>query len=145
MLNLLLYTFAMMGLTFVIGFFVAAIIKLIAAAADSFDFYSSHHEELARLRKLRKIQQKVAMLVTESTLDNEEVCNDGREAFSRGITRHPCDNRGFYHGVSPGESERNLLDYYYPEDTRMMYLCNEEQMIQQNKKHKKQSPSNKNK
>ena len=42
MIDLLLSTFAMMGLTFLIGFFVAAVIKLIAYAADSFDFYSSH-------------------------------------------------------------------------------------------------------
>ena len=48
MLKLLLATFAMMGLTFVIGFFVAAVIKLIASAADSLDFYSSHQVELQR-------------------------------------------------------------------------------------------------
>ena len=42
MIHLLLSTLAMMGLTFLIGFFVAAVIKLIAHAADSFDFYSSH-------------------------------------------------------------------------------------------------------
>mgnify|MGYP007065615341 FL=1 len=42
MIHLLLSTLAMMGLTFLIGFFVAAVIKLIAYAADSFDFYSSH-------------------------------------------------------------------------------------------------------
>ena len=40
MIHLLLSTLAMMGLTFLIGFFVAAVIKLIAYAADSFDFYS---------------------------------------------------------------------------------------------------------
>ena len=34
MFSLLLSTFAMMGLTFVIGFFVAGVIKLIASAAD---------------------------------------------------------------------------------------------------------------
>ena len=38
MIHLLLSTLAMMGLTFLIGFFVAAVIKLIAYAADSFDF-----------------------------------------------------------------------------------------------------------
>ena len=48
MIDLLLSTFAMMGLTFLIGFFVAAVIKLIAYAADSFDFYSSHRLELLR-------------------------------------------------------------------------------------------------
>ena len=44
MLDLLIATLEMMGLTFVIGFFVAFIIKIIAFAADSFDFYSSHQK-----------------------------------------------------------------------------------------------------
>lgn len=35
-------------------FFVAAIIKGIALAADSMDFYSSHLLELQRLRKIKK-------------------------------------------------------------------------------------------
>ena len=48
MLDLLIATLEMMGLTFVIGFFVAFIIKMIAVAADSFDFYSSHQKELLR-------------------------------------------------------------------------------------------------
>ena len=38
MFSLLLSTFAMMGLTFVIGFFVAGVIKLIASAADRWLF-----------------------------------------------------------------------------------------------------------
>lgn len=41
MSDLFLPTLEMMGLTFAIGFFVAFIIKLIASAADSLDFYSS--------------------------------------------------------------------------------------------------------
>ena len=49
----------MMGLTFLIGFFVAAVIKLIAYAADSFDFYSSHRLELLRLHRWRQHRQKV--------------------------------------------------------------------------------------
>ena len=57
MIDLLISTFAMMGLTFLIGFFVAAVIKLIAYAADSFDFYreengssaySLHHQARCR-------------------------------------------------------------------------------------------------
>ena len=59
MIHLLLSTLAMMGLTFLIGFFVAAVIKLIAYAADSFDFYSSHRLELLRLRRWRQHRQKV--------------------------------------------------------------------------------------
>lgn len=55
MLDLLITTLEMMGLTFVIGFFVAFIIKMIAVAADSFDFYSSHQKELLRLRRLAQV------------------------------------------------------------------------------------------
>ena len=46
MFSLLLSTFAMMGLTFVIGFFVAGVIKLIASAADSLAFYSSDRKRV---------------------------------------------------------------------------------------------------
>ncbi|CAH06784.1 conserved hypothetical protein [Bacteroides fragilis NCTC 9343] len=143
MFSLLLSTFAMMGLTFVIGFFVAGVIKLIASAADSLAFYSSHQEELARLKRIRKLHQKVATLITESALSDEEYGSDGREDFSRGVTKHPGDNRGFYHGVSPGESERGLMDYFYPEDTRTMFLRKEEQMLQHDKKNNKTSSTNK--
>ena len=124
MFSLLLSTFAMMGLTFVIG-------------------YSSHQEELARLKRIRKLHQKVATLITESALSDEEYGSDGREDFSRGVTKHPGDNRGFYHGVSPGESERGLMDYFYPEDTRTMFLRKEEQMLQHDKKNNKTSSTNK--
>ena len=143
MFSLLLSTFAMMGLTFVIGFFVAGVIKLIASAADSLAFYSSHQEELTRLKRIRKMHQKVATLITESALSDEEYGSDGREDFSRGVTKHPGDNRGFYHGVSPGESERGLMDYFYPEDTRTMFLRKEEQMLQHDKKNNKTSSTNK--
>lgn len=148
MLNLLLSTLAMMGLTFVIGFFVAGVIKLIAFAADSLAFYSSHQEELARLKRLKKLHQKVATLITESALSNEEFGNEGREAFSRGIPRTPGDNRGFYHGVSVGAPKKDLMDYYYPEDTHQMYLRKEEQMLQKKLRETKKTPStdkNKNK
>ena len=60
--------------------------------------------------------------------------------------QHPGDNRGFYHGVSPGEPERGLMDYFYPEDTRSMFLRKEEQMLQHDKKNNKKASSiNKNK
>ena len=109
MLDLLIATLEMMGLTFVIGFFVAFIIKMIAVAANSFDFYSSHQKELLRLRRLRKLRQKVELMIR--------------------------DYRGYYHGVSAGVSNANLMDYYYPEDTHMMYLKQQEEMLY----HKKQS------
>ena len=70
MLDLLITTLEMMGLTFVIGFFVAFIIKMIAVAADSFDFYSSHQKELLRLRRLRKLRQKVELMIRDIPMDN---------------------------------------------------------------------------
>ena len=128
----------MMGLTFLIGFFVAAVIKLIAYAADSFDFYSSHRLELLRLHRWRQHRQKVERLVRQMPLEAEETLGDYREDFSRGINRNFSGYSGYYHGVSPGASEKNLMDYYYPEDTHMMYLREQEEIIYQNK-NKKQS------
>ena len=76
MIHLLLSTLAMMGLTFLIGFFVAVVIKLIAYAADSFDFYSSHRLELLRLRRWRQHRQKVERLVRQIPIADEDALGD---------------------------------------------------------------------
>lgn len=81
MIDLLLSTFAMMGLTFLIGFFVAAVIKLIAYAADSFDFYSSHRLELLRLHRWRQHRQKVERLVRQMPLPDEGTLGDYLRRF----------------------------------------------------------------
>ena len=130
MIHLLLSTLAMMGLTFLIGFFVAAVIKLIAYAADSFDFYSSHRLELLRLHRWRQHRQKVEKLVRQIPLETEESMGDYREDFSRGINR------------SPGASDETLMDYYYPRDTREFFL-KEEERAHINKKNFKKSASDK--
>ena len=137
--GLLLSTLAMMGLTFVIGFFVAGVIKMIAVAADSLDFYSSHHEELLRLRRLKKLRQKVELLIRQVPPVEEEFIADGREDFSRGINKEFCNRVGYYHGVSHGASKMNLMDYYYPEDTHMVFLEKEDEILNQNKKQNKNS------
>ena len=142
MIDLLLSTFAMMGLTFLIGFFVAAVIKLIAYAADSFDFYSSHRLELLRLHRWRQHRQKVERLVRQMPLPDEGTLGDYREDFSRGINRNVSGYSGYYHGVSPGASEENLMDYYYPRDTREFFL-KEEELARVNKKNTKKSTTNK--
>lgn len=54
MLSLLLYTLAMMGLTFLIGFFVAGVIKIIASWADFLDFYNLEREEILNIKKESK-------------------------------------------------------------------------------------------
>ena len=65
--------------------FVAAVIKLIAYAADSFDFYSSHRLELLRLRRWRQHRQKVERLVRQIPIVDEDALGDSREDYSRGI------------------------------------------------------------
>ena len=122
MCDLLLSTLEMMGLTFAIGFFVALIIKLIAVAADSLDFDSSHQQELLRLRRLKRLRQKMEVLLHEPATEKNIFGNDTREDFSRGIDRENEKPQGYYHGVSHGESKTTLLNYYYPEDTHLMYL-----------------------
>ena len=141
MIHLLLSTLAMMGLTFLIGFFVAAVIKLIAYAADSFDFYSSHRLELLRLRRWRQHRQKVERLVRQIPIADEDALGDSREDYSRGIDRNFTGYSG-YHGVSPGASENNLVNYYYSQDTREFFLREEEQ-AHVNKKNSKKLTNNK--
>lgn len=51
MTSLLFTTFAIMGATFLIGFFVAAVIKMIANWADFFDFWQVHREEILTLKR----------------------------------------------------------------------------------------------
>ena len=140
--HLLLSTLAMMGLTFLIGFFVAAVIKLIAYAADSFDFYSSHRLELLRLRRWRQHRQKVERLVRQIPIADEDALGDSREDYSRGIDRNFTGYSGYYHGVSPGASENNLVNYYYSQDTREFFLREEEQ-AHVNKKNSKKLTNNK--
>ncbi|WP_455499151.1 LapA family protein [Coprobacter sp.] len=128
MTHLLLSTLEMIALTFLIGFFVAGVIKFIAVWADSMDFYNSHQEEILRLKRLRKLHQKVAKLVEQEAMESCKFYGDKRNEFSKGVNGDPADVRkaGYYHGVSHGASKMDLLDYYYPEDIQIMYLKKEE-------------------
>lgn len=123
-------------------FFVAAVIKLIAYAADSFDFYSSHRLELLRLRRWRQHRQKVERLVRQIPIADEDALGDFREDYSKGIDRNFTGYSGYYHGVSPGASENNLMNYYYSQDTREFFLREEEQ-AHVNKKNSKKLTNNK--
>ena len=143
MMQLLVSTLAMMGLTFLIGFFVAAVIKLIAYAADSFDFYSSHRLELLRLHRWRQHRQKVARYVKQLPYEDEDSQDDALVDFSRGINRDiPSYKQGYYHGVSHGAAKQDLVDYYYPADTHEFYL-QEEERAHVNKKNSKKNSSDK--
>ena len=99
MSDLFLPTLEMMGLTFAIGFFVAFIIKLIASAADSLDFYSSHQQELLRLRRIKKFRQKMELMLHTPSMHGNIFGNDTREDYSRGVDRENEKPRGYYHGV----------------------------------------------
>lgn len=125
MMNLLLSTLGMMGLTFLIGFFVAAVIKIIALAADSLDFYSAHHVELARLRRWQRQRHKVELLVRQVSMDHN-TSDDAREDFSKGIDRLSYGYHGYNHGVSHGFLKRTIVDCFYPEDRRMIFLEEQE-------------------
>ena len=135
MLHLFLSTLAMMGLTFLIGFFVAAIIKGIALAADSMDFYSSHLLELQRLRKIKKARARFIQLVWNNSPEEMAALGDSRESWNRGMNSYlrRTQESGYYHGVSHGASQLNLIDYYYP-DTKMIYLKKREEMHNQQQK-----------
>lgn len=65
MSNLFFSTLAMMGITFIIGFFVAGIIKIIANWADFFDFYHLHKEEIVNMKRAHRSYHHVAL--TEAT------------------------------------------------------------------------------
>ena len=60
MSSLLLSTLIMMGLTFAIGFFVAAVIKIIANWADLLEFYHSHQTELVAVKRARRQDEAVS-------------------------------------------------------------------------------------
>lgn len=147
MLSLFLSTLEMMALTFIIGFFVAGVIKLIAYWADSLEYHHSHNEELEQFSKLNKLRAKIGEILGLSSPteeEEEEQTDDEREEFRRGENSDLLKIKptGYYHGVSHGASHLGLMDYYYPSDTRIMYLKREEQLIRKhNKKNNQQDPS----
>ena len=143
MLSLLLSTLEMMVLTFIIGFVVAGVIKFIAVWADSLEFHHSNNEELAQFGKLNKLRAKIGDILGLATVNEDEVSDDEREEFRRGINNDLLHIKpsGYYHGVSHGVSHLDLMDYYYPQDTRIMYLKKKEQMIRKNSTNNKENPS----
>ena len=69
---------------------------------------------------LRKLRQKVELMIRDIPMEDNGLLDDKREEFSRGVNRELTDYHGYYHGVSTGVSKTNLVDYYYPEDTHMI-------------------------
>ncbi|MDR0940483.1 MAG: LapA family protein [Mediterranea sp.] len=107
MTGLLIATLQMMALTFVIGFIVAGVIRIIALVADRYHFQHEHERELLRLRRIQKLRRKVRTLVEETLAE-----------------KYPS------YGLSKGVSEDSLMGYSFPkEDTRIIYLKKEDKML----------------
>lgn len=138
MLILFLSTLGMMGFTFVVGFVVASIIKLIAVWADSLEYHHSHHEELEQFGKLNKLRAKIGELLGMGNAADSDSFDDEREEFRQGVNGDLLKIKpsGYYHGVSHGASHLDLMDYYYPKDTRVMFLKKKEQMMRQQRAEK---------
>lgn len=111
--------------------FVAAVIKGIAFWADSLEYHHSHTAELAQFNKINKVRVKIGELLGLVPPEGTEQLNDEREDFARGENPDLTNMKpgGYYHGVSHGVSQLNLIDYYYPRDTRFMYLKKKEQIM----------------
>lgn len=143
MLSLLLSTLEMMALTFIIGFIVAGVIKLISVWADSLEFH--HNEELSQFSKLNRLRAKIGEILGLDSVNEDEQtdADDEREEFRQGVNSDLLHIKpsGYYHGVSHGASHLDLMDYYYPSDTRIMYLKKKEQMIRKNNTNKEENPS----
>ena len=64
------YSHLMLIITFFIGFFVALIIKIIASWADLLDFCQLHREELAEIKRIKKLQRQTVAVTVQSGREN---------------------------------------------------------------------------
>lgn len=129
MLKLCLETLEMMGLTFVIGFLVAAVIKGIAIWADSLDYHHSRTDEMEHFTKLDLLWGKICEYFGLVIPEGVEKLDDERAQFADGVNKDKFYMKppGYYHGVSHGASKLDLLNYYYPQDTRVVFMKKERQ------------------
>lgn len=146
--NLFFSTLIMMGLTFAIGFVVAAVIWLIAYWAESYEFYNAHHEELKRLARLRKAQQPGRLMMGWgfSSLrkgDYDYALGSYYQGKSGGVS-DPADSDLFYHETSLGVSDLGLMDFYYPSNAKISILEHQKQEEEERIK-TENTPSKKNK
>lgn len=84
MSSLFLSTLAMMGLTFMIGFFVAGVIKIIANWADFLNFYHSHRKDIHELRMARSTE--VATLPEMIPVQERKTDHDKRRKLMQRIS-----------------------------------------------------------
>lgn len=130
MIHLLFTTIQIMGLTFAIGFLVALIIKGIAVWANYLDYHHSSEEEMESYGKIYKLRVKLCELLGLVIPDGIEKIDDERSEFMQGVNTDMLKKNptGYYHGVSHGASEFELNDYFYPRDTKLVYLQKKDQM-----------------
>ena len=84
MSNLFFSTLVMMGITFIIGFFVAGIIKIIANWADFFDFYHLHKEEIVNMKREHRLHHHVA-LAEAAPAEQDTTYSEGHQSLAHKI------------------------------------------------------------
>ena len=109
MLHILYVTIEMMALTFVIGFVVAAIIKSIAYATDSIEFYNVNKEEIDRLERMRYKRLKRVKRTFE---DENRSWVERDYGISRGRVVQELNDE-ILKGVSKGRPDFDINQYYY--------------------------------
>ena len=135
MFSLLLSTFEMMAITFLIGFVVAAVIKSIAICADSLELHHSSSSEMKAYGRFERLRMKIAEIMEVNVpLDRtEKLVRDERQDYVKGINKDVDEAdeaiEDATHGVSRGISKFNLMDFYYPRDTRLIFLKRKRAMM----------------
>ena len=135
MFSLLLSTFEMMAITFFFFFFVAAVIKSIAICADSLELHHSSSSEMKAYGRFERLRMKIAEIMEVNVpLDRtEKLVRDERQDYVKGINKDVDEAdeaiEDAAHGVSRGISKFNLMDFYYPRDTRLIFLKRKRAMM----------------
>ena len=135
MFSLLLSTFEMMVLTFWIGWGVAAVIKSIAMCADSMELHHSSSAEMKAYGRFERLRMKIAEIMEVNVpLDRtEKLVRDERLDYVKGVNKDLDETdesiEDVTHGVSRGISKFNLMDFYYPRDTRLIFLKRKRAMM----------------
>jgi|GEM_PF-4784120 len=101
-MELFIITLEMMALTFIIGFVVAGVIKLIARSADSLELYSTKKVQMQRLARMKRQRERTLKALIEKieSMDKVEIVNH-------------------YYSEGQGASDFDLMDYYYPRTARL--------------------------
>ena len=125
----------MMAITFLIGFVVAGVIKSIAICADSMELHHSSSSEMKAYGRFERLRMKIAEIMEVNVpLDRtEKLVRDERQDYVKGINKDVDEAdeaiEDATHGVSRGISKFNLMDFYYPRDTRLIFLKRKRAMM----------------